>query len=197
MIWKLIVSFSLVFATLGTFGIKPVRSAEKIEYSKDSLRYTSLYRELTKINYRGGKLTFNNDQRLNNLIELHRNISFSQKGFEGFRIQIYSESSVDTDIKYAEQYRDTFKYDFPDVRIYLKYFDPDFKIRVGNFRSKAECMALLKRIKNKYPRSYPVKTFIYYNELKQKTLAEEEEEKRKAEEETDESAILKEEVETE
>lgn len=59
-----------------------------------------------------------------------------------------------------------FETEFPDIPVYLNYFDPDFKIRAGNFRSRLECIPVLKRIRSKYPACYPVKTDIPIQDLK-------------------------------
>ena len=171
MICRLVVLVCVVFSSFASvLGENICIEKELVKIDTDSLVINTLFDELSVETENGGKITFKNDERIKYLIELHRRLSFSKKGFSGYRIQIYSESSVDTDIKNAEQYKATFEQEFPDVKVYLKYFDPDFKIRAGNFRSKLECMSLLKRIKSKYPNSYPVKTFIYYNELKKEEI---------------------------
>ena len=58
--------------------------------------------------------------------------------------------------------RNKFEETFQDIPAYLKYFDPDFKIRVGNYRNRLECIPDLHRIRN----SYAVKTEISLDELK-------------------------------
>jgi len=171
MICRLVVLVCVVFFSVANvIGENLCGEKELVNIESDSLVFGTLFEELSFENEKGGKVTFTNDERIKQLIELHRKLSFSKKGFSGYRIQIYSESSVDTDIKNSEQYKVTFEQEFPGVKVYLKYFDPDFKIRVGNFRSKLECMSFLKRIKSKYTNSYPVKTFIYYNELKKEEI---------------------------
>ena len=44
--------------------------------------------------------------------------------------------------------------------------DDDFKIRVGNYRNRLECIPDLHRIRKIYPASYAVKTEISLDELK-------------------------------
>ena len=85
--------------------------------------------------------------------------------FQGYRIQILSRSSYDTNIDSLKNYTKRFEEEFPDIPAYLQYTDPDFKIRVGNFRTRIEAIPALKRIRKKYSGAYPVKTTIYLQEL--------------------------------
>ena len=62
--------------------------------------------------------------------------------------------------------RNKFEETFQDIPAYLKYIDPDFKIRVGNYRNRLECIPDLHRIRKIYPASYAVKTEISLDELK-------------------------------
>ena len=65
-----------------------------------------------------------------------------------------------------KQMRDDFEKAFQDIPAYLKYIDPDFKIRVGNFRTKLESIPALHRVRKLYSTSYPVKTEITLDEMK-------------------------------
>lgn len=114
----------------------------------------------------GGEVKLNADQPVNNLLKLHTQLNKKQKTFSGYRIQIYSGNSYGSNIEQLKQMRNNFEKEFPDMPAYLKYLDPDFKIRAGNFRTRLECIPALHRIKKKYPSSYPVKTDITLEELK-------------------------------
>lgn len=112
-----------------------------------------------------GKLSIIQDNRVNKLLMLDLLKKSRKQGFNGYRIQIYSESSIDTTIEQAQAFQSTFTERFPDLRVYLNYYDPDFKIRVGNFRGKVECEGILRKIKREYPNCYTVRTFIYFKDL--------------------------------
>jgi hypothetical protein len=53
---------------------------------------------------------------------------------KGFRIQLYSSSNYEN----AKQVRFDFVQAFNDVSVYLKYQQPNYKVRVGNFRTRLE-----------------------------------------------------------
>jgi hypothetical protein len=111
------------------------------------------------------------DNRIDALLELKRIESLKKRGFDGFRIQIYSESSIDSSLAEAEAYKSAFENRYPELKVYLNYFDPDFKIRVGNFRNKIECEGILHKIKHYYPNCYTVRTLISFKELLLSTRA--------------------------
>lgn len=129
-----------------------------------------IIQELKQQDNNGGSVKLNSSQKINNLLHLHVNQNKRNKSFSGYRIQIYSSNSLGSDITQLKQIRDNFEKNFPDVPAYLKYFDPDFKIRIGNFHSRLECIPTLHRIKKMYPASYPVKTDITLDELKRVPL---------------------------
>ena len=52
----------------------------------------------------------------------------------GYRLQIYSGSNRNA--AYAAQAR--FNRDFPEMRTYIGYHEPNFKVKAGDFRSRLE-----------------------------------------------------------
>lgn len=113
-----------------------------------------------------GEVRLSTDQNITNLLQWHIHQNKKFKNFSGYRIQIYSVSSFGCNIENLKEMRNKFELNFPDIPAYLKYFDPDFKIRVGNFHSRLECIPALYRIRKLYPSSYPVKTEISLEDLK-------------------------------
>ena len=130
---------SLVWAQTDT--IPPVK--KEIDFAKQLSETDSIT---------GGKVIIHADPKIEQL-------------FQGYRIQILSRSSYGTNIDTLKSYTKRFEEEFPDIPAYLQYTDPDFKIRVGNFRSRIEAIPALKRIRKKYSGAYPVKTTIYLHEL--------------------------------
>lgn len=127
-------------------------------------RYNIL-QELKQPGKDGGEVKLTCSPAINNLLNLHVKVNEKHKSFSGYRIQIYSTSSFGANVNDLKKMRDNFEIAFPDIPAYLNYFDPDFKIRVGNFHSRLECIPALHRIKKQYPSSYPVKTDIKIDEL--------------------------------
>ncbi|WP_169503573.1 SPOR domain-containing protein [Butyricimonas synergistica] len=113
----------------------------------------------------GGQVTLHGDPKIEQLLKLQLSINKKEQAFQGYRIQILSSSSYNVNIDTLKSYTRRFEEEFPDIRAYLQYTDPDFKIRVGNFRTRIEAIPALKRIRKKYAGAYPVKTTIYLHEL--------------------------------
>lgn len=125
----------------------------------------SIFEELEQNRMHNGYVNIKSAQEITDLINLHAAINKEHNRITGFRIQIFSGSSYDHSIEKLQTIKENFEKDFPDIPAYLNYFDPDFKIRVGNFRNRLECIPLLKKIRRKYPSCYPVKTEIPLNDL--------------------------------
>jgi hypothetical protein len=75
-------------------------------------------------------------------IEKHK----TEQTRDGYRIQLFSG----TERNNANNLRNKFKTEFPDVPIYLIYQQPYYKLRVGDFRNKIEAQQLYLKIENEY-----------------------------------------------
>lgn len=114
----------------------------------------------------GGETDLRSDPAVDNLLKWHIHMNEKKKTFTGYRIQIYSANSYGCDIERLKEMRNKFEETFQDIPAYLNYFDPDFKIRAGNFHSRLESIPALNRIRKVYPASYPVRTEIPIDDLK-------------------------------
>lgn len=102
-----------------------------------------------------GKITFIQDNRINELMLRHVRSSEQTTGIDGWRIQIYNSSGrVARDEANDERTRFLNKY--PDLKAYIIYQPPYFKIRVGDYRSKQEAYKMYKQIVKQFPVSYLV-----------------------------------------
>jgi hypothetical protein len=54
---------------------------------------------------------------------------------------------------------------FPSVEAYEKYDQPNFNIRVGNFRTKLEAYKFLKQVQPEFPTAFIVQDEIEFPEL--------------------------------
>lgn len=136
--------------------------------SPDSVKVETppdIFEEILQIRENGGTTKLKAEPALNELLKLHIRANREHKTVSGYRIQIFSGNSYDYSIEQLQQIKSDFEKEFPDIPVYLNYFDPDFKIRAGNFRNRLDCIPLLKRIRRKHPSSYPVKTEIPIGDL--------------------------------
>lgn len=158
----------------------------------DSIRTTvapGLFERLASTEANGGSVSLRGEATANDLVKLHIQKNKDQRTFSGYRIQIFSGNSLDYSMEQLQKMRSDIEEDFPDIPVYLNYFDPDFKIRAGNFRSRLDCIPTLKRIRSKYPAAYPVKMDILTSDL-QKKAEPEETQSTDSEEGTDEKSMF-------
>ena len=64
----------------------------------------------------------------------------------GFRVQIFS--GLGRDEAYAEQTR--FKSLYPNITSYVSYTQPNYRVRVGDFRTKLEAQKFMNELKKQY-----------------------------------------------
>ncbi len=97
------------------------------------------------------------------LMKTDSTINARKKSFVGYRIQIFTGGSSKKEEAFAVKKR--FLELFPNERAYVVYTVPDFRVRVGNFRTKIETIGLYKACLKHFPNSYPVKTEIKFKDL--------------------------------
>ncbi len=92
-----------------------------------------------------------------------RNLSFGncEALINGYRVQIYFDSGNQSKKK-ANDVKTQFLAKKPDVPCYLVYQAPNFKVRVGDFRSRYEAYKLYREIRNDFPSAYIVKDEISF-----------------------------------
>ena len=113
----------------------------------------------------GANVNIHADNKLKELLQVRKDIYRQGYFFEGYRIQILSASSYTANMDTLRSYCEKFEEAYPHYRAYLQYFDPDFKIRVGNFYSRIEALPALMTVREKYPRAYIVKSTISVQDL--------------------------------
>lgn len=77
----------------------------------------------------------------------------------GFRVQVYSGNNR----AQAIQIRTEVLEKYPDYAAYLIYKQPTFRVRVGDFRSRAAAQELLRELKPLYPVSFIVPDEVLEN----------------------------------
>jgi hypothetical protein len=64
----------------------------------------------------------------------------------GYRVQIFSGSSRAAAYNTQERLRQK----FPDVRTYITYREPDFRVRAGDFRTRLEATKFMQDVRNMF-----------------------------------------------
>lgn len=83
------------------------------------------------------------------------------KAILGYRIQIFFDSGINSSDR-ARQARDEFLALFPDVPAYVSWKAPNYRVRVGDFRSRLEAEKELQSILIGYPNAWVIKDEINF-----------------------------------
>ena len=105
-----------------------------------------------------GHVTFIGDNAAP-MVEKHIELNSHVKTIQGFRVQIASFSGANSKTN-AFNLRDRFMLDYPGVQAYIVFDEPNFKVKVGDFRTRLEAYAFLQQIKETY-KGYIIRDNIY------------------------------------
>lgn len=107
-----------------------------------------------------GKVEFVQEFKIKELLNKHIEIN-SKATIDGYRIKIH----FGADKNQAYEIKRKFTEKFPDVPAYAKYDQPNFNIRVGDFRTKLEAYKFLKEVQVEFPSAFLVQDDIEFPQL--------------------------------
>lgn len=129
---------------------KPQQAAAQIKVTEDDAQATT-------------GVVIHADERLAILEKKNKNIQMGViRSGRGFRVQIYNGN----DRAKATQTKVDFMKRFPGVRTYLTYVQPQFRVKVGDFRTRAEAEKMYEQASTLYSPCMIVPDIIVINTLK-------------------------------
>jgi hypothetical protein len=106
------------------------------------------------------------DDRVDLLVSKHVQINQNKKGIEGFRIQIFFDSGNNSKTN-AEAIYSGFTTKYPDVPAYLSFKAPNYKVRVGDFRTRLDAQRFLNEIIGEYPGAWLIEDLVNLPKVEQ------------------------------
>ena len=106
-----------------------------------------------------GRISVVGDVAVGQMVERHIELNRKVKTIPGFRVQIASFSGANSKNN-AFSLRERFEQDYPQTPVYIVFDEPNFKVKVGDFRTRLEAYAFLQLVKETY-KGYIVKDNIY------------------------------------
>lgn len=106
-----------------------------------------------------GKITINQDDNISKLIQEHKTFNKNQSGIIGYRIHIFFDSGNNSKSK-AYSIKSQFMAEYPDVEAYIVYQEPNYKVKVGDFRTRLEAQNFQNQISNEYKNAFIIKEMI-------------------------------------
>ncbi|MBE9491698.1 MAG: SPOR domain-containing protein [Bacteroidetes bacterium] len=117
-----------------------------------------------------GYVAIYQDSRINSLIEKHIFINEhfllnkENHAIEGYRLQIFFESGNNSSTQ-ARQIKEEFEKKYKSVPAYITWKAPNFRVRVGDFRTRMEAEGFLQKIIQNYPNAWIIKDEINFPNL--------------------------------
>jgi hypothetical protein len=105
------------------------------------------------------------DARIDSLLQLHIDYNKKYPVIQGYRIQILKASGNDA-MEVIEKSRSDFYAQYIDIPVYLTFQEPDYRVRVGDFRTRLEAEKFLKKIIRRYPGAWVIQDNINFPSLR-------------------------------
>ena len=100
----------------------------------------------------GGKIEVIESPKVKELVNRHVAFNVEKETINGYRVQIHFGGER----KKAEKIRTEFLQHYPEVSAYELYQQPNFKVRVGDFRTRLEAQKILKQLAGEFPSAFIV-----------------------------------------
>ena len=100
-----------------------------------------------------GNIRLIQDDKVDLLVSKHIQVNQNRKGIDGFRIQIFFDSGNNSKTR-AQTVYETFLSKYPNIGAYLTFKTPNYKVRVGDFRTKLDAQRFLNEILPDYPNAW-------------------------------------------
>lgn len=105
------------------------------------------------------------DPRVEQLVDLHIAYNEEFPVMDGYRIQL-NMSSGNAALDNLNEIKTEFEEKYPEIKSYIIFREPYYRLRIGDFRTRLEAVAFLNRIKRDYPHAWVIKDKIEFPELK-------------------------------
>lgn len=107
-----------------------------------------------------GKIEIIQEFKLPELLAKHVELN-SRATVKGYRVKIH----FGTDKTQAYEVKKKFLELYPTVSAYVKYDQPNFNVRVGDFRTKLEAYKFFKTVQSEFPAAFLVQDEIEFNQV--------------------------------
>jgi len=113
-----------------------------------------------------GSVEINTDSNVRRALQAYSQLLLEYPGMEGFRIQIFFDSGNNSK-QAAMSAKKRFETRFPEIETYISFEEPNYKVRVGNFRTRFDAEGCLKKIVVAYPNAFVVPDFIEFPKIEE------------------------------
>lgn len=97
-----------------------------------------------------GRIDIKGDVAVSQLVQKHIELNERVRTIPGYRIQVASLSGTSSKNR-AFDMKERIRNNYAGVEAYVVFDEPNFKVKVGDFRTRLEAYVFLQRIKNEFP----------------------------------------------
>lgn len=131
--------------------------------AQDSLnraRMDSTFVGKSIINVIGPGAEVNQTQQVRQALETYT-AENAQKPIQGYRIRVFYDNSPSARVK-SESIEQYLKGQYPETGVYRSFESPNYKVTIGDFRTKEEALKIYNALKGTYPTAYIIKENINF-----------------------------------
>jgi hypothetical protein len=103
-----------------------------------------------------GEIISINQKGVNKLVSKYKQILKKTGGVEGWRIQLTFKDQKEEILPYQIKFTNL----YPEIPVQIAFDSPNYKLTVGNFRTRNEALKIKHQISKNFPGAYPVPIII-------------------------------------
>ncbi len=103
-----------------------------------------------------GEIISINQKGVDKLVSKYKQILKKTGGVEGWRIQLIFKDQKEEILPYQIKFTNL----YPEIPVQIAFDSPNYKLTVGNFRTKNEALKIKHQISKNFPGAYPVPIII-------------------------------------
>ncbi len=115
-------------------------------------------------NHDSAKVEIIQDYRIEDLVKKHIALNEKKESILGYRVQIFFDSGANSRER-AINIKTKFLTKYPDESIYILFQEPNYKVRVGDFRTRMDAKGFLNEISKEYENAFIVRDEINFPKL--------------------------------
>ena len=103
-----------------------------------------------------GEIISINQKGVDKLVSKYKQILKKTGGVEGWRIQLIFKDQKEEILPYQIKFTNL----YPEIPVQITFDSPNYKLTVGNFRTRNEALKIKHQISKNFPGAYPVQIII-------------------------------------
>lgn len=103
-----------------------------------------------------GEIISINQKGVDKLVSKYKQILKKTGGVEGWRIQLIFKAQKEEILPYQIKFTNL----YPEIPVQIAFDSPNYKLTVGNFRTRNEALKIKHQISKDFPGAYPVQISI-------------------------------------